>query len=283
MSGSEKIRVGRLYQNEKNLSEDKEAWEIISKFNENQNQSLIELFEDKKGKLKIKTYLYKSNFLNITKEKNKRIQQVANSIIAKIFRMNALHYKLSKENDIKLWMIAEMASFFLKIPKEIQIHFCRNATRQTFDQKKQIEMIEEGIKVNFYTKYLKSGEKTVSNGVITNDLKNIPKDQTSRSIDIEIHSKDELKGITAYGFLKYSNPIGSLTTSLQPGESYSFINESKKYCNKNNDKSFFFIQVDGEAGEKEINEMNKHIDKYKNRIFVGNTEDVINWLNSLIT
>ena len=48
-------------------------------------------------------------------------------------------------------------------------------------------------------------------------------------------------------------------------------------------KVFFFIQVDGEAGEKEINEMNKHIDKYKNRIFVGNTEDVINWVNSLIT
>ena len=282
MSGSEKIRIGRLHQNDRNLAEDKEAWKIISKFNENHIQSLIKLLENKKGKFKIKTELYKSNSLNITKEKNKRIEQVANSIIAKIFRMNAIHYNLLKESDVKLWMIVEMANFFLQIPKELQIHFCRNATRQSFDQKKQIEMIKEGIKDNFYTKSLKSGKKTVSNGIITNDLEDKPKDQTSRSIDIEIHSKDKSKGITAYGFLKYSGPIGSLTTSLQPGESYSFINECKKYCNKNDDKIFFFIQVDGEAGEKEISEMNKHIYTYKNRIFVGNTEDVINWLNSKI-
>ena len=282
MSGSEKIRIGRLHQNERNLAEDKEAWLIISKFKENQNQKLIELIEDHKGKLKIKLKLYKSNFLNLSKEKNKKVEQVANSIIAKIFRMNALHYNLSKESDIKLWMIAEMANFFLQIPKQLQIHFCRNATRQSFDQKKQIEMIEDGTKDNFFTKSLRSGEKTVSNGVITSDLKNKPIDQTSRSIDIELHSKDKSKGITAYGFLKYSGPIGSLTTSLQPGESYSFINECKKYCDTNNDKSYFFIQVDGEAGEREIKEMNHHIDKYKNRIFVGNTEDVINWLNTEI-
>jgi hypothetical protein len=282
MSGLEKIRIGRLHQNQRNLAEDKEAWQIISKFNKNRIKSLIQLIE-KKGKLIIKTELYKSNSLRITKEKNKRIQQVANSIIEKIFRMNALHYKLSRKKDIQLWMIAEMANLFLKIPKKLQIHFCRNATRQSFDQKKQIEMIEDGIKNNFYIKNLKSGEKTLINGVITDDLKDKPKDQTSRSIDVEIHSKDNSKGITAYGFLKFSNPIGSLTTTLQPGETYSFINECKKYCDKNHDKNYFFIQVDGEAGEKEIDSMNTYIDKYKNRIFVGNTESVINWLNSKIT
>jgi hypothetical protein len=277
MDGSEFIRIGRLNKNDQNLIEDKECWEIIAKFNKiDPNVEIITLNDE----LKIKTNLHKSS--SLSKEKNTRVEQVAKSIAEKIFRMNALEYKLSKITDVKLWMIIEMANEFLKLPKKLQIHFCRNSSRQSIDEQLQIEMLDEGVKDKFVVKKLNSGEKTVTNGEITTKLKNVPSDQSSRSIDVELISKNISIKKTAYGFLKYSGPIGSVTSSLQPGETFSFINECIKYCKNNNDDSYFFVQVDGKAGEREIKDMNSHIDKFKNRIFVGNTVDVITWLNSLI-
>lgn len=276
MNGSEFIRIGRLKKNEQNLTEDKECWEIIAKFNEaDPNVEIITLNND----LKIKINLHKT--LSITKKKNMRVEQVAKSIADKIFRMNALDYELNKITDVKLSMIIEMANELLKLPKKLQIHFCRNSTRQSIDELFQIEMLKEGVKDKFTVKKLNSGEKTVTNSEITSKIKNIPSDQSSRSIDVELISKNNSVNKTAYGFLKYSGPTGSLTTSLQPGETFSFINECIKYCKNNNNYTYFFVQVDGKAGEKKIHGMNKHIGSFKNRIFVGNTVDVINWLNSL--
>jgi hypothetical protein len=275
MNGSEFIRVGRLQKNEQNLIEDKEAWEIIANFSKDDPNVEIIITNDD---LKIKVNLHKS--LTLTKDKNSRVEQVAKSIADKIFRMNSLDYKLNRITDVKLWMIIEMAKEILKLPKKLQIYFCRNSTRQSIDEHLQIEMLKDGVKNKFTVKKLRSGEKTVTNGTITTKLKNIPSDQSSRSIDVELVFKDNSIKKIAYGFLKYSGPIGSVTSSLQPGETFSFINECIKYCNNNDDNSYFFVQVDGKAGEREINEMNNHIDSYKNRIFVGNTVDVINWLNS---
>jgi len=277
MDGSEFIRIGRLNKNEQNLLEDRECWEIIAKFSKTDpNVELIKLNDD----LKIKVKLNKSSALS--KEKNTRVEQVAKSIADKIFRMNAFDYKLNKIVDIELWMIVEMANKLLKLPKDLQVYFSRNSSRQSIDEQLQIEMLTKGVKDKFVVKKLKSGDKTVTNGDITTKLKNIPSDQSSRSIDVELISNNGSVKIIAYGFLKYSGPIGSVTSSLQPGETFSFINECIKYCKNNNDNSYFFVQVDGKAGEREINDMNNHIDKFKNKIFVGNTVDVINWLNSLI-
>jgi len=42
----------------------------------------------------------------------------------------------------------------------------------------------------------------------------------------------------------------------------------------------FFVQVDGEAGENHLDEMNALIAEHSDRIFAGNSEQVIKWINS---
>ena len=46
----------------------------------------------------------------------------------------------------------EMANEFLKLPKKLQIHFCRNSSRQSIDEQLQIEMLNEGVKDKFVVK-----------------------------------------------------------------------------------------------------------------------------------
>ena len=103
-------------------------------------------------------------------------------------------------------------------------------------------------------------------------------------------SKGYLKGevnsekITAYGSLKYSEPVGGLTTALQPGEEIDFIKECDKYCANPNNKDngvIFFVQSDGTAGELAIPKLKEVVDDSE-RIFVGNSLQVIKWLNSKI-
>ena len=266
LEGKEIIRQKRLNLREKYLEEDLPIWKEISELDKNDSN-----FKIKIGKNDKITVSYPKS-----KNERKFFQERAASICDKIFRIHATHFKINEPSEIKLYMIIEIAKIFCESPKQAQLYWCRDPSRTSSDEKTQIESLEEYTNKEIKINRLDAGEKTVTNGTITENPDDIPADQSSRSIDVECISKK----FTAYGFLKYSNPIGSVTSSLQPGETFSYLNECKKYCEKQKDSICFFAQIDGIAGEKEIPVMKKHVGNNE-RIFIGNTKDVINWLNNL--
>jgi hypothetical protein len=128
--------------------------------------------------------------------------------------------------------------------------------------------------INLEVRKPTNGEYTVANGEIQNK-KEVKDKKFARSVDVLVPD------LQAYGFLKYSGPVGSVTSVHQVGESKSFIVETKQYCDKyTEDGKIFFVQVDGGAGEEHLPEMLELIGEHSDRIFAGNSEQVIDWLNS---
>jgi hypothetical protein len=121
-----------------------------------------------------------------------------------------------------------------------------------------------------------------TNGTLTlKDSKLIQKPKTKkankdpRSIDIVV----EKNGVSYYVFAKYAGPVGSVTSKLQTSEAISFLDEAKLYVDNNNDTSCFIVLIDGYAGEMHLEDMRDSVENY-NRIYAGNCEQVIEWLNA---
>ena len=282
-----------------NFKEDKKLWKEISEINLNNPLIKIEVqFNPKENKKALKF-----NFQKITgKKKNGRlilktdtdIQKMMKSLSDKILRVNKDDYNIKDLTDLKLWMIKDYAKIMYNLDKKIQLHFCRDPSRQSFGETVQIALLKGnisewshkriyGLNLNFYTvERLAKKENIVSNGQILNPkINKISKKQISRSLDVKISSEQ----ITAYGTLKYSEPVGGLTTDLQPGEEKDFIKEFNKYCanpKNKDDNVVFFVQADGTAAKLSIPELKKLVEN-KKRIFVGTAFQVIKWLNSKIS
>lgn len=270
-NGTHNIRISRQSTNESNWSEDLTVWKAISKLSVDDTN--VEKVVNKKGEVKFKFLELKSS----TKagepkyKNNSEIADVITTLAKKIANNNALEYDITYEDEVEFWMVLDLLEWLLESPKKCQKFFCRNASRQSVDEDVQIEMLR--IYTNLNVEKPINGQYTVANGEIQNK-KDVKDKKFARSVDVFIPS------LSAYGFLKYSGPVGSVTSVHQVGESKSFIEECKKYCDKYSDEKIFFVQVDGGAGEEHLPEMLKLIGKYSNRIFAGNSEQVIDWLNS---
>jgi hypothetical protein len=271
-NGADNIRKSRQATNESNWEEDSNIWSKIQKIDK--DSSSVSKSVNKKGEVKF-TYKKLTGYSKSGKPKFKAetdISQVITTLAKKIANNNALEYEITYEDEVEFWMILDMLEWLVHAPKKCQKFFCRNASRQSIDEDVQIATVikftqQEVIKPT-------NGEFTVANGDMLNKKK-IKDKKFARSVDSIIPS------INAYGFLKYSGPVGSVTSVHQVGESKSFIEECKKYCDKHRDDKKFFVQVDGGAGEDHIPEMRNSIEKYLDRIFVGNSEQVIDWVLSL--
>ena len=271
-NGADNIRKSRQATNESNWNEDSKVWKIIKSINP--GDSKLSKSVNKKGEVKFK-YEKENGITNkgIAKFKTDReVSEVITTLAKKIANNNALEYNITYEDEVEFWMVLDMLEWLVDAPKKCQKFFCRNASRQSIDEDVQIDTVKEYTKQEVIKPT--NGEFTVANGDISNK-KDIKDKKFARSVDAIVPS------LSAYGFLKYSGPVGSVTSVHQVGESKSFIYECKQYCDKHNDNKKFFVQVDGGAGEDHIPEMRNDIGNYTDRIFVGNSEQVINWLNSL--
>lgn len=271
-NGADNIRKCRQATNESNWKEDSDVWKLIQKINKDDPMVLKSV--NKKGEIKFK-FLKENGQKKSGESKYKNdsdISDVITTLAKKIANNNALEYNITYEDEVEFWMVLDMLNWLVDAPKNCQKFFCRNASRQSVDEDVQIETLRKftGLTVDKPT----NGEYTVANGKIQNK-KDVKDKEFARSVDVLIPV------LNAYGFLKYSGPVGSVTSVHQVGESISFIKECQKYCDKNNDNKKFFVQVDGGAGEDHLPDMLKLIGKYSNRIFAGNSEQVIDWLNAL--
>jgi hypothetical protein len=80
----------------------------------------------------------------------------------------------------------------------------------------------------------------------------------------------------AKGFLKYSKVSGSGQLQ-QHIETQNWLEECLKITDTD---VLFFAQLDGAEAESHIDELREIVKNHKN-IFVGNTEQVVDWLNSV--
>lgn len=271
-NGTHCIRISRQATNESNWSEDLVVWKRISKISP--DDSFLEKNVNAKGEIKFK-YSEPNGFNKAGNpkkpKKNVDISEVMTTLAKKIANNNALEYEITYEDEVEFWMVLDLLEWLLDAPKKCQKFFCRNASRQSVDEDVQIELLRENTQIEVQKPT--NGQYTVANGEIQNK-KDVKNKKFARSVDAVIPS------LSAYGFLKYSGPVGSVTSVHQVGESKSFIEECIKYCDKYNDEKIFFVQVDGGAGEEHLPEMLELIGKCSNRIFAGNSEQVIDWLNS---
>jgi len=270
-NGTHNIRISRQATNESNWSEDFAVWKRISQISTNDPN--VEKVVNKKGEVKFK-FLELTGHTKTSKPKyknNSEIADVMTTLAKKIANNNALEYNITYEDEVEFWMVLDLLEWLLEAPKKCQKFFCRNASRQSVDEDVQIETVRRY--TNIEIQKPTNGEYTVANGEIQNK-KDVKDKKFARSVDTFIPS------LSAYGFLKYSGPVGSITSVHQVGESKSFIDECKKYCDKYQDGKIFFVQVDGGAGEEHLPEMLQIIGEHSDRIFAGNSEQIINWLNA---
>lgn len=274
-SGVINIRKSRQATNDSNWKEDYEIWNKINCIE--LNDPHLSKSINKHGKINFK-YRCEDGITKTGKPKFKLdsdISGVMTTLAQKIANNNCLEYDITYEDEVEFGMIKDMLNWLLAAPKSCQKYFCRNASRQSVDEDVQLEMLRQftGLKVEKPT----NGTFTVANGDIKhkNDIKAEDK-QFARSVDAYVPT------LEAYGFLKQCGPIGSVTSTLQVGETISFINECKKYHDKHLDNKKFFVQVDGVAGEEHLPELKKLIgNKYEDIIIAGNSKEIIDWINTL--
>jgi hypothetical protein len=98
----------------------------------------------------------------------------------------------------------------------------------------------------------------------------------ARSIDFEM-----IKGnIIINDFSKFALDTGG-HQGRQMQESQYFLTEVKKYIDKHNDNVYFADTLDGAFAETYIERHRALLKGYEHRVFVGNTEQVINWAKTL--
>lgn len=258
-NGIKSILASRQATNQSNLEEDMAIWQIIA------NNLIAEKTYNKKQEI-----VWKCKNASLTAKTRNEVSKVMNTIFSRIVK-NAQYRGFNTEEDIQSTDISRMAQIYLDADSWLQIDYCRDATRQSMDEDVQIALLRRH--TDLEVQKPTNGEYTVANGEIQNK-KAVKDKKFARSVDALIPE------LQAYGFLKYSGPVGSVTSVHQVGESKSFIEECKNYCDKYQDGKIFFVQVDGGAGEDHLPEMLELIGEHSNRIFAGNSEQVIDWLNS---
>ena len=206
-------------------------------------------------------------------------------IVATICRLYAGYpgYEKVEYDDplsVDLEMISRVAKEVIDGNLLLQLMMCREPNRQTSDEIVQFEIRkkylgEKGWVVNNLT----PGYKTLGNGDwVFNDAATLSKgaEVKARSIDFEMSKGN----IIVNDFSKFALVAGGGQVR-QMQESKYFLAEVRKYIDKHNDDVYFADTLDGGYAEKFIDEHRTLIKGYEHRVFVGNTEQVINWVLSL--
>jgi hypothetical protein len=186
---------------------------------------------------------------------------------------NYEYFGFKRIEDIDFVSIQELAKKYLNADPWLQINYCRDSTRQSIDESVQTATLKTYINDTFEN--ITNGKEVPFNGKIVSK-------KEARGLNgkqVKARSVDAIGKIGKFDvklFQKYSKVSGS-GQGHQTLETQSWLEEVSKIA----DQSILFVaQLDGGEAESHINELRKIVNNRKN-IFVGNSEQVINWLNSI--
>ena len=283
MNGARSIDRTRQKSNESNLIDGKRCWDEIINMDEGRfpkytdvifTKEKIKLNKDgKDGKLTEDKIITEKNYLDYLR---KQIKETIPSRIEK----NFIHYGLDDPSKISWKEIKDMAKHYRDAHEWLQINFCRDSTRQSVEEKVQRKMLNQYVKTNTFSKENKG--LYVYKGNFYDSKKKLIKATGSENVDRkDIDTCGVLKGREIKIFQKYAKVKGGHQDNVYI-EALNFVKDSQEYVNKHKNKYIFVAQLDGVYIEKRRKELMKEIStKNRDRVFVGNSEQVINWLKKI--
>lgn len=266
-----------------NLIEDIEAWKFLTTLKDNDKDFSISLSKSNNYRIKyINDEKLNKNIKRPPFPKTSRqfFQDRVSTLGEKIWDMRSEEYNLKVRENLELNHIKHFAKLLLESPKEIQLEFCRQPTRQSMHQKNQLMMLEDQLNSKYWdVKHPKEGEIVIDGEDIV-DLKKLKKkfSPNARSVDVVIKTKKPLNKLIFYGFMKFSKEQGTATTKHQLDEAKRWLEQAQVYSQANDDNINFFCISDGKEGERNIPILEKHVRYHSDRISVGNTDRIINIL-----
>lgn len=218
----------------------------------------------------------------LVEDKNKKWIWERGDVLAKhiVSRCRCLdgYTSATDESNVAPEMIARMAKKLCESPIEVQLQFTKDPSRQGLDEQIQYATIKAYLP-NCKVEKIKNGKLTLNDGIwIHDDAASVAnmEEARARSIDIVITMGDK----KIYCFAKYADIVGGSQMS-NVKESKNFNIEAKKYVDKNKDECMFATLLDGTFAESKITEYQQYIKGYEDRIQIGTTESIINWIKQL--
>lgn len=184
---------------------------------------------------------------------------------------NYEYHGFESKEDIDFKAVQRWAKKYIEADKDLQLDYCRDSTRQSIDESVQTATLKKYINNSFEN--IPNGKEVPFNGKIVSKKEAVGlngKQIKARSVD----AVGEISNRKVKIFQKYSKVAGS-GQSHQTLETQNWLEE----CFKIKDKTILFVaQLDGGEAESHIPELRTLVNGHKN-IFVGNSEQVIDWLN----
>ena len=183
-----------------------------------------------------------------------------------------------EESMVTPAMISHFASRVVNGDILLQLQLCREPNRQGLDELVQFEMRHKYLPT-WEVENLVPGYLTLANGDWKyNSASEIAASETTkaRSIDFRMTKGN----IVVMDFSKFAHISGS-GQKHQVNESKYFLSEVRRYIDKHDDSTYFADTLDGGFAESFIEEHRCLLKGYEHRVFVGNSEQVISWVNSL--
>jgi len=220
-----------------------------------------------------------TNISNLNEDK-KQWQKIINgdtkntvikTLVSRIEK-NYEYYGFEKKEDITFKSVQRLAKIYLDADPWLQINYCRDSTRQSIDESVQTATLKKFVNDSFTN--IKNGEEVPFAGKIVS--KKLAqglngKQKKARSIDAVGNVNNHKVKV----FQKYSKVSGS-GQSHQTLETQNWLEEVMQI---EDSQILFVAQLDGGEAESHIPELQKLVGDREN-IFVGNSEQVIDWLNS---
>ncbi len=268
---------------EKNLKEDMTAWKFLLTLQDNDKNFSVSVTKKLKFNIKYenKEIIEASNIL--TPPKQKKYEFFCNRISTlceKIWKKNTITYDINSREEIQLIHIKKFATSIVNSSKDIQLFFTRSPKQQSINQATTLNYFEKKLDDKLWDmRKPKDGDLNISGEEIIPIDKYKKKFATqARSIDYEIKSKFDEK--IFYGFMKFMDEQGSLTTKLQSDEAVEWLRAAMNYCQANDDNVYFFLVSDGKEGERNLKKYKEQVHYYSKRIYVGNSEEVVKNIKS---
>lgn len=227
------------------------------------------------------------NFNNLVKYGDKCVEEILTHCAGKKGYESA---KRDYPETVSLEMISQLAKEIVSGPVGYQAIMALKPNRQKIDETVQHAILEKYLP-NWKIEKLNEGYLTIHDGeFVYKSAGKIAKsnEASAKSIDF-ICEKVNMK---VYVFSKYAKVAGGVQDH-QMKESGTFIHEVAKLLKKHPNLNIKFIDLlDGKYAESKIDhhknliEVNAQklgldVNKLKETIFVGNCEQVIDWINSL--